>query len=251
MIRKKAGLFIFGLAGIFSSISFASAQFDTKSVTQSVIQFYQNFFGPIFEAILGETSTSEFFFAKVLLLLLLVIVIYFTLQRTLIFGRQKGVMFIIALVVSVLGIRYLPETDLIKGILLPYSTLAITITTFLPFLIYFFFVHQSVSGGFGRRAAWAFYAIVFAALLVSRWDELAPTAHWIYTVGIILVAISFLFDTTVHEYFELHQLQAWGERAETRRKNSLKIRLSQLQSMPNPDMSINAEIESIKRELRI
>lgn len=250
MKNKTKGVILSAIAAMFS-LPFVSAALDTRSITQSVIQFYQDSFEPIFEAILGESSSNEFFFAKVLLLLLLYVVIYFSLQKSAIFGNRKGIIFVVSLVVSVLGIRYLPENDLVRGILLPYNTLAIAITTFLPFIIYFLFVHQSVSGGFGRRAAWALYAIVFAALLITRWNELAPTSHWIYTIAIILVAISFLFDKTVHEYFETHQLQAWGERAETRRKNTLKVRLAQLQSIPNPDYGIISEIESIKQELRI
>lgn len=209
MIKKRGGLITFASGLLISMISFVSAQFgffNTKGITDSVINFYKEFFGPVFAALFGQYSTDEFLFAKILLFFLLLLIIYFILQKSKIFKRKKGITFLVSLIVSLLALRYLPENDLINGILLPYGVLGVALITFLPFLIYSFFVHQSVPGGFGRRAAWALYGIVFLVLLGFRWGDISPISEWIYLSGVILVIVAFLFDKSIHGYFASYEL---------------------------------------------
>jgi hypothetical protein len=210
MVKKSGGLIAFILGVFVSTMSFASAQFGylgTSGIVNSVIDFYKNFFGPIFAALFGQYYSDEFLFAKILLFFLLILVISFILQKSHLFGQKKGLTFLIALIVSLLALRYLPENDLINGILLPYGVLGVALTTFLPFLIYFFFVHQSVPGNFGRRAAWAVYGIVFLILISFRWGSLSPASEWIYICGVILVILAFLLDKSIHNYFATSELK--------------------------------------------
>jgi len=206
---KLKGMMISAFAGVLGFIGLASAQyfgsFNTQSLTESVINFYKDFFGPIFAALFGQYSTEEFLFAKILVFLLLIILIYFILQKSKIFGEKKGLAFLVSLIVSILALRFLPDNELINGILLPYGVLGVALTTFLPFLIYFFFVHQSVPGGFMRRGAWALYALVFVVLLGFRWNDISPASEWLYISGIILVILALIFDKTIHGYFYIYK----------------------------------------------
>lgn len=206
MASKIKGLILAAFTSAFGLMSFTSA-LDLRSMTNQTIRFFEDVFGPVFAAILGQYYTNEFLFAKILLLILLVMVISFILERSKLFGRKKGLIFLISIVISLLALRYLPENDLINGILLPYGVLGVALTTFLPFLIYFFFVHQSVPGGFGRRAAWAVYAVVFVVLLALRWNDISPASEWLYIVGAILVILAFIFDKTIHGYFALSEIE--------------------------------------------
>ena len=200
MARKSGGLIALFWGLFVSAMPFASA-LDARSISESVIRFYEDFLGPIFAALFGQYNTTDFLFAKVLLFFLLIFVIYFILKKSHIFGHKKGLITLVSIIVSLLALRYLPENDLINGILLPYSVLGIALTTFLPFLIYFFFVHKSDFGAFGRRIAWVLYGAIFIALLITRWKDVSPTSEWIYISGIALVALSLLWDKSVHNYF--------------------------------------------------
>ena len=186
-----------GFGNAFSSI-------DLRQGWESIMSGGESFLAPIFRLLL-DTNSGEFFFAKCLALILLFVVIYYVLERSDVFGRRKGVIFTIAFVVSVLSMRFMPENDFIKGILLPYGTLGAAILTLLPFIIYFFFVEQHISGGFGRRAAWALYGIIFFFFMMYRMatgDSFNSLMGWVYICGLILVLICFFFDSSIHSYFD-------------------------------------------------
>lgn len=160
---------------------------------------------PFFELALGQGYTTDFFLAKSLLLVLIFIIVFFVLRKNSLFDNdsRKGAAIIVALAVSLLSVRFIPENEFMNGILLPYTTLGIAIATFLPLLIYFLFVHNSVPGTFGRRAAWAVYGIIFLVLWLSRSTPEMNDSNWIYILGIILVVLSFIFDKSIHKYFNL------------------------------------------------
>ena len=117
---------------IFAILPLVSAQYsmwsyiDLGEGIRNIIDQVINFVTPVFEIILGDYSGSEYFFAKVLLVILLTIIIHSILERMPLFEGYKGTTTIIAIVVSVLGIRFLQD-DLIQTILLPYNVLFIAI----------------------------------------------------------------------------------------------------------------------------
>jgi len=251
-MNKLRGMLMSAVAGVIGFAGFASAAyFGMGSISDSIVRFYEEFFGPIFAALFGQYYSNEFLFAKVLLFILLIMIISFILQKSSLFGNKKGIIFVISLIVSLLSLRYLPENDLINGILLPYGVLGITLATFLPFLIYFFFVHQSPMGGFGRRAGWAVYGVVFLVLLGFRWGEVSSASQWIYMIGMILVILAFIFDRSIHNYFALSELKKFSEFGDRSHRNTQKVRLDLLQSISNPDKEVLGEINDIKKQLGI
>lgn len=191
-----------------SAASFGS--YNIGQGVQDLIEIIKEFTSPFFEVLLDTSAYEEFFFAKILLLILLFIVIVFVLDKAKIFGKLEDkpfVVYTISAVVSILAMRYIPESDLIRGILLPYSALGIAITTFLPLIIYFFFIHNSGFEGFGRRAGWALYAIIFLAMWNSREVQLSDTSNWIYWGAIIFVVLSLIFDRSIHRYFSYKEIR--------------------------------------------
>lgn len=188
---------------LISAYGFGS--FDISRGPTDVINFVKDFTSPFFEALLNTSAYSEFFFAKCLLLILVFITVYFVLQKIdfLELGSKKGILLIISTVISVLGLRYLPDNDFIKGILLPYNVLGLAITIFLPFLIYFFFVEKSVQNPAGRRFGWIAYAIIFGVLWANRYAEISQMANYVYLAGLIVVILCLIFDKSLHQYFQL------------------------------------------------
>lgn len=207
-MNKKKGLLSIATSFLLVKIFPFVSAIDISQGPRDLIQIINDFFSPFFEILLN-TNSNEFFFAKVLLLILLFVVIVFVLNKAKIFGdltSHPAVIYTIAAVVSILAMRYLPDSDLITGILLPYSTLGIAITTFLPLMIFFFFLHNAEFQYFGRRAGWALYGIIFVALWMSKDVQLSDTSNWIYWGALGFVVLCFLFDKTIHVYFGTHEI---------------------------------------------
>jgi hypothetical protein len=254
MVRKSGGLIAFATGLFVSMMSFASAQygfFGTSSIADSVVRFYKDFFGPIFAALFGQYSTDEFLFAKVLLFFLLILIISFILQKSRIFGKKKGLAFLISLIVSLLALRYLPENDLINGILLPYGTLGVALTTLLPYLIYLFFVHQSVPGHHLRRGAWVLYGIVYLVLIGFRWGDISPASEWILLAGVILVILAYLFDDTIHNYFAEHETSKAIRDINQQQMVEIEARLQRISGLHSEAAeAVREQLEDHLRELR-
>ena len=171
----------------------------------------KDFTSPFFEAILNTSAYEPFFFAKILLLIILFLVIVFSLNKSKMLGSLEDkpfVIYTISALISILAMRYLPDSDLIQGILLPYSALGIAITTFLPLMIFFFFIQNSNFGGFGRRAGWFLYGIIFLALWLSKEVTTSSTTNMIYSFSLLFIVLSIMFDKSIHKYFAFKEIRA-------------------------------------------
>lgn len=179
---------------------------DLGSGAQMFVDIVRSIFGPLFEPILGISQFDEYFFMRVLVLILLYVVIWAILKKIPLFKEYNFISFLIAAIISILGMRYIPETKFINLILLPYSTLAVALSIALPFMIYFFFVHFSITSNAGRRIAWLFFAAVFFGLWITRTDTIGD-ANIIYWFGIAAVILVFIFDKKIHVYFALWEIR--------------------------------------------
>lgn len=196
---KKENVFIIILFTILSVQLIIAQNLVIDRTIQGLVESFESIFRPI----LGPFSTGEFLFAKILLFFLLFAIIFMVLKRISLFEDNLAVHSIVSLIVSILAVRYIKENELVNAILLPYGSLGVAISIFLPLLIYFFFLHSSEMGGFGRRAGWLIYGIVFLVLWGSRPYDSLGVANWIYLIGIGFVLISLIFDKSVHQYFEM------------------------------------------------
>lgn len=152
---------------------------------------------------------NEFLFAKIILMILIFIIVYTVSKESIFKGyaddKGKPLLYIVSGAVAILSIKYLPD-NMIQAILLPYSSLGVGLTVFLPLMIYFFFLHQSKMGIFGRRAGWVIFGASFLALWSTRYDLLGE-ANWIYWIGIAFIVCCFLFDNRIHKHFGLYGIK--------------------------------------------
>lgn len=161
----------------------------------------------ISDTIFNINSFNELLFAKILLFSIIFLVVYTVIKENTIFGgtKNKPIQWIISSAISILTIRYLPD-NFIEAILLQYGALAVGITVFLPLAIYFFFLHQSGIGPFGRRLGWIIFTASFFALWNFRYEDLG-NANWIYWIAILFIGISIIFDKSIHSHLGLSSIR--------------------------------------------
>lgn len=250
----KRGMLVLSLVMLFASLSsFMVSAYtfpinDLSQTSSNIIQAGKDMLSPILEFLLGVNSFDQYFFQRTLLLVLIYVVVFVVLKRIDIFKRNRVIMIIVAAIVSILGARYMSEVQLIEGVLLPYGTFAIALTMLLPFIIYFFFVHNAISSPGGRRMAWILFAAVFFGLWFTRRADVG-SAGWIYLIGIAAVAISFLFDETIHQYFGLSQAKEAKRNRIKMQIADIEARLNNLRNIPNPSRATEDTIRMLEERI--
>lgn len=208
MNKKRLVILVSLITLMVISMCFASAyQFpisDLKTTSENIIQAVGDIISPFLKFLLGDdvTGFNQYFFQRCLLLALIFAITYLVLKRIDLFRSKKGFIILISAIVAILGARYISDIGLVELVLLPYGAFAISLTVLLPFIIYFYFIHNSGLGTAGRRIAWILFAVVFFGLWLTRMDTIGQY-NWIYTIGVIAVIIVVIFDKTIHRYFEL------------------------------------------------
>lgn len=259
MIKKRDLRFSAILAAIFLKIiptvnAYGFNFYDISRGPYDLIEIVKQFFSPFFEVILNTGSYEEFFFTKILLLMILVIVIKFSLEKSEFFGKDKnkGVVLIISLAISIIAIRFIPETDIINLILLPYNAVGIAILTLLPFIIFFFFLHKSNMGSAGRRLSWSLYAVIFGVLWANRSNLLSPIGNQIYGWMLIVILIALFFDKQIHSYFGEAEFKDARNIMIDRKINHLTAHLNYLRTnAPTPVPPLyQKEIDSTEKEIK-
>lgn len=206
--------------GIFSILFVISLLFSVSLISaQNVFieQFYNTVgpaIGSIFGPIFGHDAYDDFLWAKILLFFLLFSVVFMILKRVPTFENNTIICSVLGIIVAILAVRYLEPNQFITAILLPYGGLGAAITVFLPFLIFFWFVHSALESTFARRAAWALYGAALLFLLFSRWSDLTVpdvgergfNAQWVYLFGVILVIVAFFWDRAIHNQMRRAEL---------------------------------------------
>ncbi len=212
-MKRKIQLFLFALILTISILQFINAaSFDFNNAQSQVTRVIDSMLGilsPFFQKIIGDYSTSEFFFSKILLFILLIIIIKNVLDRTPIGSDNKRISLIISIIVSILSIRFINENKFFEAILIQYGVLGIAITTILPTVIFFYFVHNTKVGTYGRKVFWTFYAIAFLAIWILKSSEIPEVANWIYGLTFTAAIIFIFFDKTIHSYLGLSHLSVF------------------------------------------
>ena len=118
---------------------------------------------PISVYILGTATSGEILFAKILLLLMIIAICWAVFSEVNFFKERKPVLYIVSIGVGILSIRFFSE-EIVRTILLPYTTLGIVVSAGLPFILFFFLINVGLKGATStlRKTLWIFFAITFA-----------------------------------------------------------------------------------------
>jgi len=198
--------------------------------------------GSIFAPLLG-VGFGEFLFAKIMLFFLLFSLIFVALTRVELFDDNKSVHIIVTTITAILSVRYLKPGELINAILLPYSALGASIVTLIPFIVFFYFVHKSGVGPFGRRAAWVTYGIFSIMLWATRPYDSLGSANWAYAAGTLFILGSLIFDQSIHQHFEIGRFNKAKRNMIEQRIVSLQNTISQARNVGNHGIADNFEKE--------
>jgi hypothetical protein len=163
--------------------------------------------GPIFAWIFGDpVSQAGDLTVRVLAFFLVLVIIYGLLDQVKIV--KKGWMnFVIGLIVSLIGIRFLPA-DLLASMTEPASALVALIFLGIPFLVAGFLI-MKVDKGPMRRAFWIAYGVLVLVMFIYKWNELGFKDSYAWVDFILLIAIlgAFLFDGTIQKRFFKGQIK--------------------------------------------
>ena len=252
-MKKRNSLFF--LASVLTLIesSFVIAapiNFDNmQGQMTNAIDFLLDILSPFFQKVIGDYGSSDFFFSKILLLILLVIITRNVLDRTPITGDNKKVSLIISLIISILAIRFINENNFFGAIFVQYGALGISIVTILPMVIFFYFVHNTNVGTYGRKVFWTLYAITLGAIWISKQSEIPNVANWIYGLTFVAAIIFIFFDKSIHSYFGLSGFKKFERESNRKRIREVKAELDKIDEHFQKRRMSFAEYKQEKKQL--
>ena len=169
------------------------------------------FVGEVSATDLGGLSAGEALFAKVLVFFIVLTIVSLAVRTVPRVGESQWISFIIALLVTMLGVRYLTSGALLNAIWLPSGTLSVVLATFLPFIIFFFFT-EGFESDIIRKVGWIAFVVIFFGLAYMRWDVFATTGSnkfnlaWMYVIIAGLSLIALVFDRSIHAMMAIQGL---------------------------------------------
>ncbi len=232
-MKKRSQVFLMIIMCFLATSSFISAASfsfeNAKSQVTRVIDSTLGILSPFFQKIIGDYSTSDFFFSKILLFILLIIIIKNVLDRTPIASDNKKISLIISIIISILSIRFINENNFFATIFIQYGVLGIAITTILPMVIFFYFVHNTNVGTYGRKVFWSLYAIIFGAIWILKSSEIPEVANWIYGLTLTAAIIFIFLDKSIHSYLGLSDFKKFERESNKKRIREAKEELEKIE----------------------
>jgi len=195
---KKSALIFSSLIMSVLSINLVSAALPAPPITMNELT---NFFTSIFIGTSAFGGIGADVFARFLLVILMITILAKPAQ---LITKERNTALIVAVIVSILGIRFLTP-EMISGVLLPYGTVAIVVSTFIPFFLLAYFLQQ-IEFNWIRKIGWIMSAVVFIGLWWMRWTDIGNMAY-IYLIVSILSIIFFLFDGTIQNWFTAQKMK--------------------------------------------
>lgn len=150
---------------------------------------------PLFKALFGSTNDNNELFIKILAFLLVTLVVY-GIMNTAGFIGSKWVNLGIGLVISIIGVRFLPK-GFLEMAAVPSSAFVAIIVMGLPFLLIGFMLTK-VQNPLIRRGIWVGYSVLILILWVINLgnNEIPSAAKWVYPIIFVGCIIAFTFDGT-------------------------------------------------------
>ena len=163
-------------------------------------------------------GTGEDLVARFLLVMLLTTVLFLPAQN--ITGKKSALSFIIALIVSVLGIRFFPQIQLL---LLPYGVLAIAISSILPLVLFGAFLMTGIGKESPtiRKIGWCAFGGTFFFLWLDRYKTLGDLSYIYFGIAVISVAF-LLFDGTIQNALIMSRMRNANSRGAWRQQSDLE-----------------------------
>ncbi len=242
-------LFLSILTAIFLS-SLVSAQSFTDNLLQGA--------GNALSFLVGPIETTELLLIKFLVFLLLLAIINSSLNKVPAFSNAgKWLTTIVSLIISFMAIRFLTTDAWINFIWLPYGALGILLTSFLPFVIFFYFI-MDFDDEYIRTVGWSAFIAIYIGLAAYRWNDLAlnpaSVSGYSFNLGWIYIAIAavsllvILFEKSIRSRIFLSRIRKSGLGHLALLSSDLKSELARIdKALANPHINKREE-DNLKKE---
>ncbi|MDP1695481.1 MAG: hypothetical protein Q8L29_01050 [archaeon] len=204
--HKTLSLFLMSILLINISLAFVSAAETTTTtetittvtttVTNSVtnvIDYIEEIGSPLFNALLGQTTSGGELFLKILVFALVTLVIYGVIGVA---GNPFGTGWINVLagaIISIIGIRFMPK-GFLEAMTIPSSGLVALVVMVVPLILAFFLIEKMPNKS-ARKVLWISYIVIMIILWFYNWDNAnIGKAIWVYPIIISTCIFVFLFD---------------------------------------------------------
>lgn len=255
MIKKRANIvFIFLIAFfiviLMSNIVIAGVPDDIAQVTTKFIEGVKDFGSPVFKAILGTSSTGNEFVVQILAFILATLIVYGILDSVNIFGGRSGLNFAVGAIVSLIGIRFLPE-GILQAMAIPSSALVAAIVLIVPFIIAFYIIEVKMTQyPLARKVLWVAYGVLIIFLWFTNWDNPKLSGYnWIYFLILVGCILVFSLDGTIQKWWSKAKRDRTIDNIGNVERDRITARIADLQTAL-ANASTNEDRIRLNRELR-
>ncbi len=208
----KRGLFVFFVYIVLSIflMSFVSAGI-TEDVSNAIDNIIVKPLNPFLKFVVGDFPDGQMLLIKFLALILILAVGYSGAKKVPGLQNSKPLSFLVALVIAIIGTRYLTTTQIVEFIWLPQGVFAVVVATLAPFILFFFLI-ESFESRVIRKTGWITFCVVYIGLAIYRWENLRVGEQfwenfaWIYLIVGILSGLAIYFDKQLRSRFVLSSL---------------------------------------------
>jgi len=164
-----------------------------------------NGFALLFNGLFNAHGLADASLAKFLLFMLVTLVLLKPAEK--ITHRTDIVAWAVALIVSLLGVFWIP-VDIVNTILLPYNTLGIVAATYIPLAMLAYFISTlGEENSVIRKSAWIASGLVFLGIWMFRLGDagINQTFHWIYLSAAAVCLVALFGDGMLHRFTMMFQ----------------------------------------------
>jgi len=141
---------------------------------------------------------------QILFFILIFLILFAVLDQIPLFKNKPGILTAVSIIVAILSAGYI-KTDWFLPILNQYTSIGITISFLLPFVLLFYFIKNMVPNNFLiQRIIWGTYTIIVAVNAFINWPEIATRndniAKGLYWGVIILSLIMLISGGRIMKY---------------------------------------------------
>lgn len=219
---------------VVMSFSFTSAyRYGFVGSLDSIVYSAQ----PVLSLFFGEDSyNTNLLFEKILLFLLILSVVFVSLKSLPLFESttNRKVAILLSVIVSLLSVRYI-NFEWLGTVLMTYQVFGIALTSFLPFIIYFFFLLGiAPTQPVVRKIGWILFICVYLVLYTTSTNIFYGQVYlW---TG--LFALIFLFaDGTIQKYLSKQKYLDSANDGLLRQLTRLRTERDQFYTAYGPDES--------------
>ncbi|MAG37819.1 hypothetical protein CMI45_00320 [Candidatus Pacearchaeota archaeon] len=233
-MKKRSGVLRIGFLALvlivfLMNISFVSAYYfpQVRDISQGVVDTYIDVFEPVLQALLGgEEYYGLLLFEKLLIFIILLALIYVILGKVPVFEDQTSIKWIIAVIVPLLGVRFM-SFEWVNTILIQYQVLGIALASILPFMIYFFFLHNvGADSPTIRKMGWILFIVVYLGLWISAETESYGAVYfWTGVASLIFL----FFDGTIHRYYIQEEMRRSGNTTKAQQIAAIRRDIDEVQ----------------------